>query len=118
MKKNPIKAALILCLILGVSGTLFSFVLFIIGGKADGVVTNVKHNTKNTVVTIEYSYDNQTFTKSQNYQKNKKISEGETKKLYFFKNKPEKAYTMKSFAVFYFIVILFAPFAYVLFKRK
>ena len=118
MKKNPINIILILLLRFGISGTLFSFVLFIIGGKADGVVANVKHNTKNTVVTIEYSYDNQTFTKSQNYQKNKKISKGETKKVYFFKNKPEKAYTMKTFAVFYFIVILFAPIAYVLFKRK
>jgi len=118
MKKDPIKIVLILFLILGVSGTLFSFVLFIIGGKADGVISHVQYNTKNTVISIDYSYDDRTFTKSQSYQKNKKISKGETKKVYFFKNKPEKAYTMKSFSLFYFIVIFFTPFAYLLFKSK
>lgn len=118
MKKDPIKIVLILFFILGVSGTLFSFVLFIIGGKAEGVISHVQHNTKNTVVSIEYSYDDRTYTKSQSYQKNKKISKGETKKVYFFKNRPEKAYTMKSFSIFYFIIIFYTPFAFILFKRK
>lgn len=38
-EKNPIKIVTSIFLIIGLLGTLFSIVLFIIGGKAKGVVT-------------------------------------------------------------------------------
>ena len=118
MKKDPFKIITVLVLAVGIIGSLFSFGVFIFGGKAEAVVTQIQHNRSNTVATYSYSYDGEQYTKEQRYKRNKKISDGDTRKVYFFKKDPSKAFTMSTFAVFYFLVILMGPIAYVLFKRR
>ncbi|HBB71729.1 MAG TPA: hypothetical protein DCZ71_03890 [Ruminococcus sp.] len=117
MKKSPLHIITVLVLIIGIIGTLFSFAVFIKGTKADAFVTQVKRNTHNTAVTYSYEYNGETYTRSKKYKRNKKVSEGDKKKIYFFESAPDKGFTMDTFIVFYFIVILTAPMTYVLFRK-
>ena len=117
MKDKHYKIIVCIFLIIGLIGTIFSFTMFFVGDKVEATVVHVQHNTHNTVVKYEYSYDGQKYTKEENYKKYKKIKQGETRTIYFFKNKPQKSYTIKTFLVFYYITILMLPIAIILFKR-
>ncbi|MCR5624127.1 MAG: hypothetical protein K6G11_02675 [Lachnospiraceae bacterium] len=104
--------------IIGLAGTVFSFAVFMFGGSSKAKVTQVQRNTKNTVITYEYKYEGNTFSKNKRYKKGKKIKIGDKLDVYYLKEKPEIGFTMNGFAVFYFLLAIFGPISSILYKQN